>query len=87
MLAYVYRAARDDPINTDGGDLSPQLHSSVRTSNLKTSLRLLSLGTDPNFYHKEKECCPLHIAAGAGQASQVELLIVYRAHPGTTNSK
>ncbi|KAK3874057.1 hypothetical protein Pcinc_020980 [Petrolisthes cinctipes] len=77
----------DDLTNTDGDDLSPQLHSNVRTSNLETSLRLLSLGADPNFYHKEKECCPLHIAARAGQASQVELLIVYGAHPGTTHSQ
>ncbi|KAK3886364.1 hypothetical protein Pcinc_009469 [Petrolisthes cinctipes] len=87
MLAYVYRAARDDPTNTDGGDLSRQLHSSVRTSNLETSLRLLSLGADPNFYHKEKGCCPLHVAARVGQASQVELLIVYGADPGATDSQ
>ncbi|KAK3889235.1 hypothetical protein Pcinc_006804 [Petrolisthes cinctipes] len=87
MLAYAHRAARDDPTNTYGGDLSPQLHSSVQTSNLETSLRLLSLGADPNFYHKEKGCCLLHTAAQAGQTSQVELLIVYGAHPGTTHSQ
>ncbi|KAK4320367.1 hypothetical protein Pmani_008782 [Petrolisthes manimaculis] len=87
MLSYVYRPPRDDPTNTDGGDLSRQLHSSVRTSNLETSLRLLSLGADPNFYHKEKGCCPLHVAARAGQASQVELLIVYGADPGATDSQ
>ena len=28
-----------------------QLHSSVRTGNLETSLRLLSLGADPNYFH------------------------------------
>ena len=28
-----------------------QLHSSVRTTSLETSLRLLSLGADPNYYY------------------------------------
>ena len=31
---------------------------------------------------QEKGTCPLHIAANAGQASQVELLLVYGADPG-----
>lgn len=31
---------------------------------------------------QEKSCCPLHVAARAGQASQVELLILYGADPG-----
>ncbi|KAG0710702.1 ARF GTPase-activating protein GIT2 [Chionoecetes opilio] len=81
MLAFVYRPTRDDN-GGDDADVSRQLHSSVRTSNLETSLRLLSQGADPNYYHKEKSCCPLHVAARAGQASQVELLIVYGADPG-----
>lgn len=51
MLAFVYRPARDDN-NGDDADVSRQLHSSVRTSNLETSLRLLSQGADPNYFHK-----------------------------------
>ncbi|XP_045584091.1 ARF GTPase-activating protein GIT2 isoform X2 [Procambarus clarkii] len=81
MLSFVYRPSRDDQSGSDG-DVSRQLHSSVRTANLETSLRLLSQGADPNYYHKEKCCCPLHVAARAGQASQVELLIIYGADPG-----
>ncbi|XP_063611443.1 uncharacterized protein LOC134785093 isoform X2 [Penaeus indicus] len=80
MLSFVYRPSREDV--SEDGDVSRQLHSSVRTSNLETSLRLLSQGADPNYYHKEKNCCPLHVAARAGQASQVELLMVYGADPG-----
>lgn len=33
-------------------ELSKQLHASVRTSNLETSLRLLVQGADPNFFHE-----------------------------------
>lgn len=84
MLAFVYRPSRDDN-NGDDADVSRQLHSSVRTSNLETSLRLLSQGADPNYFHKEKNCCPLHVAARAGQSSQVELLIVYGADPGAVD--
>lgn len=32
-------------------DLNQQLHSSVRTSNLETSLRILAQGADANYYH------------------------------------
>lgn len=32
-------------------DLNQQLHSSVRTSNLETSLRILAQGADSNYYH------------------------------------
>lgn len=60
-------------------ELSKQLHASVRTSNLETSLRLLVQGADPNFFHEEKQSTPLHVAAKFGQASQVELLLVYGA--------
>lgn len=34
---------------------------------------------------QEKNCCPLHVAARAGQASQVELLIIYGADPGAVD--
>lgn len=50
MLSFVYRPSREDV--SEDGDVSRQLHSSVRTSNLETSLRLLSQGADPNYYHK-----------------------------------
>lgn len=53
-------------------ELSKQLHASVRSSNLETSLRLLVQGADPNFVHEEKGyTTPLHIAAKFGQTSQV----------------
>lgn len=61
-------------------ELSRQLHASVRTSNLETSLRLLVQGANPNFFHDEKRSTPLHVAAKFGQASQIELLIVYGAN-------
>uniref|UniRef100_A0A672FZC3 ARF GTPase-activating protein GIT2-like n=1 Tax=Salarias fasciatus TaxID=181472 RepID=A0A672FZC3_SALFA len=63
-----------------------QLHSSVRTGNLETCLRLLSLGAQANFFHSEKGNTPLHIAAKAGQMLQAELLAVYGADPGALDS-
>ena len=79
---------QDSASGLQEGELSAskQLHSSVRTANLETSLRLLSCGGDPNFIHQEKGTSPLHVAAGAGQASQVELLLVYGADPGILDS-
>lgn len=62
---------------------SQQLHSSVRTGNLETCLRLLSLGAQANFFHPEKGTTPLHVAAKAGQTLQAELLVVYGADPGS----
>uniref|UniRef100_A0A3P9PDV9 G protein-coupled receptor kinase interacting ArfGAP 2b n=1 Tax=Poecilia reticulata TaxID=8081 RepID=A0A3P9PDV9_POERE len=80
MLAYVHRMpCRDD-------DSVTQLHSSVRTGNLETCLRLLSLGAQANFFHPEKGNTPLHIAAKAGQILQAELLAVYGADPGALDS-
>lgn len=65
-------------------ELSKQLHASVRSSNLETSLRLLAQGADPNFVHVEKSSStPLHVAAKFGQAAQVELLLVYGADINT----
>lgn len=69
----------DAPTGSVEHELSKQLHASVRTSNLETSLRLLVQGADPNFFHEEKRSTPLHVAAKFGQASQIELLIVYGA--------
>lgn len=33
-------------------ELSKQLHASVRSPNLETSLRLLVQGADPNYFHE-----------------------------------
>lgn len=55
MLAFVFRPGKDDTLLLED-DLSRQLHSSVRTSNLETSLRLLSQGADPNYFHEVRTC-------------------------------
>ncbi|XP_072290179.1 ARF GTPase-activating protein GIT2a isoform X6 [Eucyclogobius newberryi] len=86
MLAFVHRMpCREDDSNT-AKDLSKQLHSSVRTGNLETCLRLLTLGAQANFFHPEKGSTPLHVAAKAGQVLQAELLTVYGADPGAPDS-
>lgn len=71
-------AQEGDPANLEA-DINKQLHASVRAPNLETSLRLLSQGADPNYYHDEKGSTPLHMAAKSGQAMQVELLLVFGA--------
>ncbi|XP_047227932.1 ARF GTPase-activating protein GIT2b isoform X5 [Girardinichthys multiradiatus] len=86
MLAYVHRMPCRDDDSVTAKDLSKQLHSSVRTGNLETCLRLLSLGGQANFFHPEKGNTPLHIAAKAGQILQAELLAVYGADPGALDS-
>ncbi|XP_038152744.1 ARF GTPase-activating protein GIT2b isoform X7 [Cyprinodon tularosa] len=86
MLAYVHRMPCRDDDSVTAKDLSKQLHSSVRTGNLETCLRLLSLGAQANFFHPEKGTTPLHIAARAGQILQAELLAVYGADPGALDS-
>ncbi|KAM7017733.1 ARF GTPase-activating protein GIT2a isoform 2-T2 [Tautogolabrus adspersus] len=89
MLAFVHRMPCREDDSSTAKDLSKQLHSSVRTGNLETCLRLLSLGAQANFFHPEKGNTPLHVAAKAGQVSQAELLTVYGADPGApdTNGK
>ncbi|XP_036384018.1 ARF GTPase-activating protein GIT2a isoform X3 [Megalops cyprinoides] len=86
MLAFVHRMPCRDDDSFTAKDLSKQLHSSVRTGNLETCLRLLSLGAQANFFHPEKGNTPLHVAAKAGQVSQAELLTVYGADPGAPDS-
>uniref|UniRef100_A0A3Q2CCZ3 G protein-coupled receptor kinase interacting ArfGAP 2a n=1 Tax=Cyprinodon variegatus TaxID=28743 RepID=A0A3Q2CCZ3_CYPVA len=86
MLAFVHRMPCREDDSSTAKDLSKQLHSSVRTGNLETCLRLLSLGAQANFFHPEKGNTPLHVAAKAGQASQAELLAVYGADPGALDS-
>lgn len=79
-LAFVLKPSSQegDPSNPEV-EVSKQLHASVRSPNLETSLRLLSQGADPNYYHEEKGSTPLHMAAKSGQQLQVELLLVYGA--------
>uniref|UniRef100_A0A287D6K5 GIT ArfGAP 2 n=2 Tax=Marmotini TaxID=337730 RepID=A0A287D6K5_ICTTR len=86
MLAFVHRLPCRDDDSVTAKDLSKQLHSSVRTGNLETCLRLLSLGAQANFFHPEKGNTPLHVASKAGQILQAELLAVYGADPGTHDS-
>ncbi|XP_055970455.1 ARF GTPase-activating protein GIT2 isoform X6 [Sorex fumeus] len=86
MLAFVHRLPCREDDSVTAKDLSKQLHSSVRTGNLETCLRLLSLGAQANFFHPEKGNTPLHVASKAGQILQAELLAVYGADPGTQDS-
>ncbi|XP_068594944.1 ARF GTPase-activating protein GIT2a isoform X2 [Brachionichthys hirsutus] len=86
MLAFVHRMPCREDDSSTAKDLSKQLHSSVRTGNLETCLRLLSLGAQANFFHPEKGNTPLHVAAKAAQVSQAELLTVYGADPGSPDS-
>ncbi|XP_055367652.1 ARF GTPase-activating protein GIT2a isoform X8 [Betta splendens] len=86
MLAFVHRMPCREDDSMTAKDLSKQLHSSVRTGNLETCLRLLTLGAQANFFHPEKGNTPLHVAAKAGQVSQAELLTVYGADPGAPDS-
>ncbi|XP_058850351.1 ARF GTPase-activating protein GIT2-like isoform X9 [Acipenser ruthenus] len=86
MLAFVHRMPCREEDSVTAKDLSKQLHSSVRTGNLETCLRLLSLGAQANFFHPEKGNTPLHVAAKAGQILQAELLTVYGADPGAPDA-
>lgn len=87
MLVFVHRIPCREDDSSTAKDLSKQLHSSARTGNLETCLRLLTLGAQANFFHPEKGSTPLHVAAKAGQVSQVELLTVYGADPGAPDSR
>ncbi|XP_052227395.1 ARF GTPase-activating protein GIT2-like isoform X2 [Dreissena polymorpha] len=80
FLSFLNKNKDTDVTSLD--DISQQLHSSVRTNNLETVLRLISKGADPNYYHPEKGNCPLHVAACSGQILQIELLVIYGADPG-----
>ncbi|XP_078277903.1 ARF GTPase-activating protein GIT2a isoform X3 [Rhinoraja longicauda] len=86
MLAFVHRSPCREDDSVAAKDLSKQLHSSVRTGNLETCLRLLSLGAQANFFHPEKGNTPLHVASKGGQSLQAELLAVYGADPGAPDA-
>jgi len=49
-LAFILRPSKEECCTKE--ELSRQLHSSVRTSNLETSLRLLAQGANPNYFYK-----------------------------------
>lgn len=49
QLAFIVRSSDSED------DLNQQLHSSVRTNNLETSLRLLAQGCDPNYFHQVRK--------------------------------
>ena len=83
---FVFRpGSKEDPPSSET-ELSRQLHGAVRTNNLETSLRLLSQGANPSYFHPEKNnSTALHIACKSGQAGQVELLLVYGSDPGAVD--
>ncbi|KAJ8679879.1 hypothetical protein QAD02_015666 [Eretmocerus hayati] len=83
-LKFILRPSKEEFCTDE--ELSRQLHSSVRTGNLETSLRLLAQGANPNYFYKEKGTAPLHVAARAGQALQSELLIANGGNPSTLDS-
>ncbi|XP_076665674.1 ARF GTPase-activating protein GIT1 isoform X2 [Andrena cerasifolii] len=84
QLMFILRPSKEECCSEE--ELSRQLHSSVRTSNLETSLRLLAQGANPNYFYKEKGTTPLHVAARAGQALQFELLIANGGNPSMIDS-
>lgn len=49
-LAFILRPSKEECCTEE--ELNRQLHSSVRTSNLETSLRLLAQGANPNYFYK-----------------------------------
>ncbi|KAL7286050.1 hypothetical protein TKK_0019658 [Trichogramma kaykai] len=83
-LKFILRSCKEESCSEE--ELNRQLHSSVRTANLETSLRLLAQGANPNYFYREKGTMPLHVAARAGQALQLELLIANGGNPSTVDS-
>ncbi|THD22173.1 GIT2 [Fasciola hepatica] len=76
---YLFLGFFKKPRNISLDDLNQQLHASVRTSVLETSLYLLALGANPNFIHPTKGTSPMHVACHYGQLGQVEILLAYGA--------
>ncbi|TNN12194.1 ARF GTPase-activating protein [Schistosoma japonicum] len=76
---YLFLGFFKKPRNINQDDLNQQLHASVRTGVLETSLYLLALGANPNFLHSVKGTAPIHVACQYGQIGQVELLLAYGA--------
>ncbi|KAF7261111.1 hypothetical protein EG68_01644 [Paragonimus skrjabini miyazakii] len=76
---YLFLGFFKKPRNLNMDDLNQQLHASVRTGVLETSLYLLALGANPNFIHPVKGTSPMHVACHYGQLGQVEVLLAYGA--------
>ncbi|CAH8502776.1 unnamed protein product [Schistosoma turkestanicum] len=76
---YLFLGFFKKPRSINHDDLNQQLHASVRTGVLETSLYLLALGANPNFIHPVKGTAPIHVACQYGQIGQVELLLAYGA--------
>ncbi|KAF8561207.1 hypothetical protein P879_05470 [Paragonimus westermani] len=76
---YLFLGFFKKPRNLNLDDLNQQLHASVRTGVLETSLYLLALGANPNFIHPAKGTSPMHVACHYGQLGQVEVLLAYGA--------
>ncbi|KAF5400641.1 ARF GTPase-activating protein GIT2 [Paragonimus heterotremus] len=76
---YLFLGFFKKPRNLNLDDLNQQLHASVRTGVLETSLYLLALGANPNFIHPVKGTSPMHVACHYGQLGQVEVLLAYGA--------
>ncbi|CAH8568924.1 unnamed protein product [Schistosoma rodhaini] len=83
---YLFLGFFKRPRNVNHDDLNQQLHASVRTGVLETSLYLLALGANPNFLHPIKGTAPIHVACQYGQIGQVELLLAYGADVCIRNS-
>lgn len=79
--AYVLRTNNEDGLLCVENELGKELHSSVRTTVLESTLRLLIQGADVNYFHDEKGSTPLHVAVKSNQILQVELLLIYGADP------
>ncbi|XP_051164978.1 ARF GTPase-activating protein GIT1 isoform X1 [Leptopilina boulardi] len=84
QLVFILRPSKEEFCTEE--EICRQLHSSVRTTNLETSLRLLAQGANPNYFYKEKGTTPLHVAARAGQSLQLELLIANGGNPSLVDS-
>ncbi|CAL8084499.1 unnamed protein product [Calicophoron daubneyi] len=76
---YLFLGFFKKPRSVNLEDLNQQLHASVRTGVLETSLYLLALGANPNFIHPVKGTAPMHVACQYGQLGQVEVLLAYGA--------
>uniref|UniRef100_A0A0X3PBX0 Arf-GAP domain-containing protein n=1 Tax=Schistocephalus solidus TaxID=70667 RepID=A0A0X3PBX0_SCHSO len=74
---YLFNGFFKRPQVVHPDDLNMQLHASVRTAVLETSLYLLALGANPNFIHPTKGTSPVHVACQYEQVGQLELLIAY----------
>jgi hypothetical protein len=50
LLSFAFKL-HPDTSSPSVDELSRQLHANVSTDNLETSMRLLHLGADPDYYH------------------------------------